>query len=135
MRDDWAVELYAAVAKTAVKDYKTGYRHQGIMDAGKWLRLAGLLGEEGTFDMRGYRPKEQVMATPESIEKRRAAAVVRIATSAEALGNRFGVPAAEILSVPRKRDQEARALRDVLQLEMIATAYEHITSAATAIEA
>jgi hypothetical protein len=135
MRDDWAVELYAAVAKTAVKDYQTGDKHrQGIMDAGKWLRLAGLLGDDGTFDMR-YRPKEQVMATPESIEKRRAAAVVRIATSAESLGQRFGVATAEILSVPRKRDQEARALRDVLQLEMIATAYEQITSAATAVEA
>jgi hypothetical protein len=64
MRDDWAVELYAGIAKQAVRDYRAGYRHLGIMDAGTWLKLAGLLGEDGTFEQRGYgRIQEDPMAT------------------------------------------------------------------------
>lgn len=64
MRDDWAVELYAAIARQALRDYERDYHKQGIMDAARWLRLAGLLTEDGQLDTRGItqrrREEEQV---------------------------------------------------------------------------
>jgi hypothetical protein len=51
-RDEWAIELYAAVARQALKDHAVGYHKPGIFSAGKWLRLAGLLTDDG-IDTRG----------------------------------------------------------------------------------
>jgi ABC-type Fe3+/spermidine/putrescine transport system ATPase subunit len=69
------------------------------------------------------------MATLESIEKRRVAALARLKTSAAALAQRFDIPAAELLSVPmRQRD---RALREALQLEALADVYDQIATAIT----
>jgi hypothetical protein len=51
-RDEWAIELYAAVAKQALKDHAAGYHKPGIFSAEKWLRLAGLLTDDG-IDTRG----------------------------------------------------------------------------------
>jgi hypothetical protein len=63
MRDDWALDLLAHIAKQAIRDYRAGYRHQGVMDAATWLKLAGLMLEDGTLDTRGVpqqREEEQV---------------------------------------------------------------------------
>lgn len=70
MHDDWAVELLGKIAKQAVRDFQTGYHQPGTMRAEKWLRLAGLLRDDGTFDMRGYGCKEvRVANTPQSTDR------------------------------------------------------------------
>lgn len=46
-RDDWYIDLAARIIAVAIEDYRTGYTHAGIPDAGAFLRSAGLLTDKG----------------------------------------------------------------------------------------
>jgi len=55
MMDQNVIDLYAAVAKQAIKDYAAGFHREGSMPAARWLKLAGLMTDDGELDTRGAR--------------------------------------------------------------------------------
>ncbi len=57
--DQRLADLYAAVARQALRDFRDDYHHPKHMDAATWLRLVGLLTDDGELDYRGINQRRR----------------------------------------------------------------------------